>query len=89
MAVKSSERQLCDTLVAKRFGKFGTVYNDKRTNCRRLKYVGVTPTVRQCNSLQKKLNEVGNHEFVVLPAIADTGLYSDWSRGLRIYIFEK
>lgn len=89
MAKKSSERQLCDTLVAKRFGKFGTVYNDKRTNCRRLKYVDVKPTVRQCNNLQQKLNAVGNHKYVVLPAIEDTRLYSNWSRGLRIYIYEK
>lgn len=94
MAIKSSERQLCDSLVAKRFGKFGTVYNDKRSptmaqSYRRLKYVGVKPTIRQCNNLQKKLNEVGNHDFVVLPAIASNGLYSNWSSGLRIYIFDK
>lgn len=89
MAVKSSERQLCDTLVAKRFGKFGTVYNDKLVNGRRLKYVDVIPTVRQCNNLQKTLNAVGNHLYVVKPAIANTGLYSNWSRGLRIYIYEK
>jgi len=89
MAVKSSERQLCDILVTKRFGKFGTVYNDKLVNGRRLKYVGVKPTIRQCNNLQKKLNAVGNHEYVVMPAIADSRVYSDWSKGLRIYIFDK
>ena len=90
MAKASEVRKLCDSVVKKRFGRLNSVYNDKNVRGRRIKYVGILPTVRQCNSMQKILNASSTeHEFVVLPANEKTGIYSDWSKGLRIYIFDK